>query len=292
MDRIAEFLAPFGFGRLTGIDISGERAGLLPTPEWKKNYFKRPQDQVWFPGETVNFGVGQGYFLVTPLQLAHYASVLANRGRSFQPRLVAARRTASGKLEYLPPVEGKPVADLGDDQWKVMLDGMLGATTYGTAAGQFIKAGYTVAGKTGTAQVYSVGQNERYQGEKNELLRDHAWFIAFAPAEAPRIAIAVLVENAGFGASMAAPIARRVIDAYFKGIGLLPAATATTAAPAPAAPTPAPAATRVAAPTPAPAAPTVAPTPAPAAPTAAPAAPPTSAPATAPVEPPGTGALP
>jgi penicillin-binding protein 2 len=230
VDHIAAFLAPFGFGQLTGIDISGERPGLLPTPEWKRNFFKRPQDQVWFPGETVNFGVGQGYFLVTPLQLAHYASVLANRGRSFKPRLVAAMRTANGKVVPVPPLEGKPVPDVTAAQWQIMLDGMIGATTYGTAAGQFIKAGYAVAGKTGTAQVYSVGQNEKYRGDKNELLRDHAWFIAFAPAEAPRIAIAVLVENSGFGSSVAAPIARRVIDAYFKGIGLLPT-TATGAPP-------------------------------------------------------------
>jgi penicillin-binding protein 2 len=239
VDRIAEFLSPFGFGQLTGIDISGERAGLLPTPAWKKNYFKRPQDQVWFPGETVSFGIGQGYFLVTPLQLAHAASVMANRGKSFEPRLVAAERTADGKLKPIAPIAGKNVEFVSSEQWDIMLQGMIGATTYGTAGGQFIKAGYTVAGKTGTAQVYSVGQNEKYRGDKNELLRDHAWFIAFAPAEAPRIAICVLVENAGFGASMAAPIARRVIDAYFKANGILPApaAPATTAAPAASAPT-------------------------------------------------------
>jgi penicillin-binding protein 2 len=233
VDKIAAFMAPFGFGQLTGIDIGGERPGLLPTPEWKKSYFKRPQDQVWFPGETVNFGVGQGYFLVTPVQLAHAASVLADRGKSFRPRLVAAVRDANGKLKPIAPTPETSVSSVSSEQWDIVLQGMIGATTYGTAAGQFIKAGYTVAGKTGTAQVYSVGQNEKYQGDKKAELRDHAWFIAFAPAEAPRIAICVLVENGGFGAGIAAPIARRVIDAYFKANGILPGtsdASATAAA--------------------------------------------------------------
>jgi penicillin-binding protein 2 len=215
VDRIASFLAPFGFGELTGIEISGEKPGLLPTPAWKKSYFKRPQDQVWFPGETVNFGVGQGYFLVTPLQLAHYASVLANRGTSFRPRLVAGVRSADGSVAPIAPVATAKMPEVSAENWTRVLQGMIGATTYGTAAGQFKGASYTVAGKTGTAQVYTVGQNEKYRGNVDERLRDHAWFIAFAPAEAPRIAICVLVENSGFGSSVAAPIARRVIDAYF-----------------------------------------------------------------------------
>jgi penicillin-binding protein 2 len=215
VDRIAAFAAQFGIGSLTGIDISGEKPGLLPTPEWKKLAFKRPQDQVWFPGETVNFGVGQGYLLVTPLQLAHMAAELAERGQSFRPRLVMGVRDANGAIVRHAAVAARGATGISDTDWALVLRGMVGATTYGTAAAISKDARYSIAGKTGTAQVFTVAQNARYN-EKTvaERLRDHAWFIAFAPADAPRIAICVLVENGGFGASAAAPIARRVLDAY------------------------------------------------------------------------------
>ena len=215
VDRIATFAAQFGIGSLTGIDISGEKPGLLPTPAWKKRAFKRPQDQIWFPGETVNFGVGQGYLLVTPLQLAYMTSMLAERGRSFQPRVVMGMRDARGKTIRSDAVAARGATGISEASWALVLRGMIGATTYGTAAAIGKDARYTIAGKTGTAQVYTVAQNARYN-EKTvaDRLRDHAWFIAFAPAEAPRIAICVLVENGGFGASAAAPIARRVLDAY------------------------------------------------------------------------------
>jgi len=214
-EHIAEFMAPFGYGQLTGIDISGEKPGLLPSPEWKRQAFKRPQDQVWFPGDTVSFGVGQGYLLVTPLQLAHVASVLAERGKSFRPRLVTGVRDIEGNVKAIAPLQLPAIDNVSDAAWDLMLRGMMGAATYGTAAAISKGASYSIAGKTGTAQVFTVGQTEKYV-EKNvaERLRDHAWFIAFAPAEAPRIAIAVLVENGGFGASTAAPIARKVMDAY------------------------------------------------------------------------------
>ncbi|HVN99282.1 MAG TPA: penicillin-binding protein 2 [Steroidobacteraceae bacterium] len=249
VDRIAAFAAQFGIGSLTGIDISGEKPGLLPTPAWKKQAFKRPQDQIWFPGETVNFGVGQGYLLVTPLQLAHMAAELAERGRSFQPRLVMGTREANGTIVRSAPIAQRGASGISDEDWALVLRGMIGATTYGTAAAIFKDARYSAAGKTGTAQVFTVAQNARYN-EKTvaERLRDHAWFIAFAPADAPRIAVCVLVENGGFGASAAAPLARRVMDAYLLA-GPADAAPAPTAAPT-AAPTVAP----VAAPTAAPAA--------------------------------------
>lgn len=215
VDRIAAFLAPFGLGELTGIDISGEKPGLLPTPAWKKKAFRRPADQVWFPGETVNLGVGQGYLLVTPLQLAHMTTVLANRGHSYQPRLVAGIRDASGGIERIAPVEGKPVTGVSDENWSRIVEGMVGATTYGTAAALSRGATFTMAGKTGTAQVYTVAQSAQvHSTDVAERLRDHAWFIVFAPADKPRIAVSVLVENGGFGSSAAAPIARSVIDAY------------------------------------------------------------------------------
>jgi penicillin-binding protein 2 len=227
VDRIAEFLAPFGFGQPTGIEISGEKAGILPSQAWKRSYFKRPADQVWYPGETVNLGIGQGYFSVTPIQLAHMVSMLANRGTSYPPRLVAGVRDEHGKVTHLASKASRRVDGVSEANWNVIVDGMVGATTFGTAAGQFTGAPYKVAGKTGTAQVYSIAQNQKLKMSSNELLRDHSWFIAFAPADAPRIALCVLVENGGFGASAAAPIARKVIDAYFQSIGLFPDTPAT-----------------------------------------------------------------
>ena len=215
IDKLAEGLAPFGYGQLTGIDIAGERPGLLPSPAWKRTAFKRPVDQVWFPGETVNLGVGQGYLLVTPLQLAHIAGVLAERGRSFRPRLVTAVHDADGHVKTLPPAEETPVTGISAADWDTVLNAMVGVTQYGTGRFAFAKTPYTAGGKTGTAQVYSVAQNAKYNEKTvSDKLRDHAWFIAFAPAEAPRIALAVLVENAGFGGANAGPVARKVIDAY------------------------------------------------------------------------------
>ncbi len=212
--RIADFMAPFGYGELTGIDISGEKPGLLPSPEWKKKAFKRPEDQVWFPGETVNFGIGQGYLLVTPLQLAHVASVLAERGKSFRPRLVTAVRDGNGKIQSIAPIADPSIEGVSDADWDIVRNGMVGAATYGTAAAISKGVTYTIAGKTGTAQVFTVSRSEHLTQNVAERLKDHAWFIAYAPVEAPRIAVAVLVENGGFGASAAAPIARKVMDAY------------------------------------------------------------------------------
>jgi penicillin-binding protein 2 len=216
VDRLYEFMAPFGYGKPTGIDISGESTGILPSKEWKRRYFKRPEDQVWFPGETINFGIGQGYMTVTPIQLAQVTAVLAARGKVFQPRLVTALRDSeTGKVEPVAPVPLPSVKGGTAEQWQTVFNGMVKTMTIGTARGITKDVAYTIAGKTGTAQVFSVGQNERYV-EKNvaERLRDHSWFTAFAPAEDPKIAIVVLVENGGFGASAAAPIARKVMDAY------------------------------------------------------------------------------
>ncbi len=219
IDRIAAFLAPFGYGEPTGIDIGGEKPGLLPSPEWKRKVFKRPEDQIWFPGETVNLGIGQGYLLVTPLQLAHIAATLAERGRNFRPRLVKGVRDANGHVSALAPIEGHPVSNVSDASWSVVIEAMVGTTRCGpycgTAHVAFNGSTYPVAGKTGTAQVYTVAQDAKYNAKTlPERLRDHAWFIAFAPADAPRIAVAVLAENAGFGSMSAAPIARKVMDAY------------------------------------------------------------------------------
>ena len=216
--RIADFLSPFGYGSLTGIDIGGEKPGLLPSPEWKKKAFKRPADQVWFPGETVNFGVGQGYLLVTPLQLAHVASVIAERGKSFKPRLVTAVKETASRTDNIAVSVNPPVQGVAQDDWNLVLKGMIGATTYGTAAYTAGKgAPYSIAGKTGTAQVFTVSRSERLTDKVSERLKDHSWFIAFAPADSPKIAVAVLVENGGFGSAVAAPIARKVMDAWILG---------------------------------------------------------------------------
>ncbi|HVW70077.1 MAG TPA: penicillin-binding protein 2 [Steroidobacteraceae bacterium] len=216
IDKIAAFMAPFGYGSLTGIDIGGEKPGVLPSPEWKRRVYK----QAWYPGETVNVGIGQGYLLVTPLQLAHVASVIAGRGKSYRPRLVTALRDVNGELHKLPPIENPSIQGVTDEDWNIVIEGMIGATSWpgGTAYAFVHGTPYTMAGKTGTAEVVTVGRNQSLTAKKtDERLKDHAWFIAFAPAEAPRIAVAVLAENAGFGATTSSPIARKVIDAYLLG---------------------------------------------------------------------------
>jgi penicillin-binding protein 2 len=218
IDKLDEGLAPFGYGQLTGIDISGEKPGLLPSPAWKKIAFKHPADQVWFPGETVNMGIGQGYLQVTPLQLAHIVGLISERGRSFRPRLVIGTRAPDGRITATAPVEEKPVTGISQQDWTTVIKAMMGTMIYGTGHIAFAKAAYSSGGKTGTAQLYTVGQNEKYNAKTvAENLRDDAWFVAFAPAEEPRIAIAVLAENAGFGSGTAAPIARTVLDAYLLG---------------------------------------------------------------------------
>jgi penicillin-binding protein 2 len=218
IDHMHEFMSAFGYGELTGVDIPGEKPGLYASPEWKRRFFKRKADQVWFPGETVSMGIGQGPITVTPLQQAHFAAEIAERGKIIAtPRLVAATR-APGSVTVVPrsPTFMKPVNIATDEQWDVILEGMEGAVSpSGTAHVAGAGAKYKWAGKTGTAQVVTVKQTESTKHkEADERKREHAWFIAFAPADDPKIAISVLVENAGFGASNAAPIARKVIDSY------------------------------------------------------------------------------
>jgi penicillin-binding protein 2 len=217
IDHMHEFMSAFGYGELTGIDIPGEKPGLYASPEWKRRVFKRKADQVWFPGETVSMGIGQGPITVTPLQQAHFAAEIAERGQIIAaPRLVAATR-APGSTAVVPrdPLLMKPVNMATDEQWQVIFDGMEGAVTTGTAHVAGAGAKYKWAGKTGTAQVVTVKQTESTKHkDADERKREHAWFIAFAPAEDAKIAVSVLVENAGFGATNAAPIARKVIDTY------------------------------------------------------------------------------
>ena len=222
--RMDDFMKPFGYGELTGIDIPGEKAGLYASPEWKKHAFKRPADQVWFPGEAISMGIGQGPITVTPLQQAHFASEIAERGQLIAtPHMVSGIRAAGSNEIVKRAVQMmKPLDVATPEQWGVIIDGMVGAVTLpgGTATASITRPlHYTLAGKTGTAQVFTIKQTESTKSSKNmeERRRDHAWFIAFAPVDDPKIAVAVLVENGGFGGSTSAPIAQKVIDAYLVG---------------------------------------------------------------------------
>src|SRR6202789_2760089 len=222
IDHMHAFMSAFGYGELTGIDIPGENQGLYASPEWKRRVFKRTADQVWFPGESISMGIGQGPITVTPLQQAHFAAEIAERGKIVAvPRLVAATR-APGSVTVVSrnPTFTKPIELATEDQWNVIYDGMVGAVTQpgATAYLAFRGALYKLAGKTGTAQVVTVKQTESTtHQEADARKREHAWFIAFAPVDDPKIAISVLIENGGFGGSTAGPIARKVLDSYLVG---------------------------------------------------------------------------
>jgi penicillin-binding protein 2 len=219
--RMDNFMQTFGYGQLTGIDIPGEKPGLYASPEWKRHAFKRSAEQVWFPGETISMGIGQGPITVTPLQQAHFAAEIAERGQIIAtPRLVTASRAAgSNVITPRNPTFMKPINLANSDQWDVVYDGMVGATSAGgTAYVAGLGAKYKIAGKTGTAQVFTIKQTDNTRAKiVDERKRDHAWFIAYAPADDPKIAISVLVENGGFGAAAAAPIARKVLDSFLLG---------------------------------------------------------------------------
>jgi penicillin-binding protein 2 len=218
IDRIHDAMNRIGFGVPTGIDIPGERGGIMPSRQWKKSAFSGREQQVWFPGETVIVGIGQGFWTATMLQLAKSTALLAARGQHFQPRLVRALvDPETGAVEEKQPQALPPIELKERQNWETIIDAMVAVTSgpRGTALRASRGALYSIAGKTGTAQVYSIGQTERYDAKTvAERLRDHALFIAFAPADAPRLAIAVLVENGGAGSAVAAPIARAIFDAY------------------------------------------------------------------------------
>jgi penicillin-binding protein 2 len=218
VDAMHDFMKPLGFGQITGIDLVGEVRGILPSQEWKRRYYKRPEQQRWYAGETISLGIGQGYNTFTMLQLAQAMATVANQGIKRQPQLVTAIEDATTRNRS--PVAPAPPVDLGyqsahlDTIRKAMVD----VTQVGTSARVFAGATYTSGGKTGTAQAVGLGKNEKYNAAKmEEHLRDHSLYVAFAPADEPRIALAVIVENAGFGSASAAPIARRVFDYWLVG---------------------------------------------------------------------------
>ena len=215
IDRLTSFVRHFGFGQKSGIDIAGEVGGLLPTPEWKMRRYKQP----WYMGETVIAGIGQGYTLVTPMQLAQATAILANKGVAMRPRLVAA--STDTKTGVSTPTQAI-ISDriiLDKNNLDIVNLGMIDVTLPGgTAASVGANAGYSIAAKTGTAQVIGIRQNEKYNANLiNERHRDHALFVSYAPAEDPQIALAVIVENGGHGGSAAGPIARKVMDYYLLG---------------------------------------------------------------------------
>jgi penicillin-binding protein 2 len=218
IDAIARFLGPLGFGSRTGIDLAGESLGVLPSPEWKQKRFKQPAQQKWFAGETISIGIGQGYHSYTPIQLAQAMAGLASGGTLYKTRLIAhvdnprtgERREMAG--EVLQTLALKP------EHVDFIKRSMAGVNKEGTGARAFAKVEYTVGGKTGTAQVIAMKQGEKYEEHKvAERHRDHSLFIAFAPLDSPRIALAVIVENGGFGARAAAPLARTVLDYFMLG---------------------------------------------------------------------------
>jgi len=219
VDAIHDFMAPLGFGQLTGIDINGEVRGVLPSTSWKRNYYKRPEQQKWYAGETISLGIGQGYNSFTMLQLAQATATVANGGIKHKPRLaLATQDTRSGAVTPLP---AEPAQDLGfkPEHLEIIRNAMVGVTQAGTSARVFAGAAYLSGGKTGTAQAVSLGRNEKYSAVRlEERKRDHALYIAFAPAEDPKIAIAAIVENAGYGSASAAPITRRAFDYWLLGL--------------------------------------------------------------------------
>lgn len=215
VDRLYEYLSQFSFGRLTGVDLVGERPGLLPSREWKRTARRQP----WYPGETLILGIGQGYFLTTPLQLAAATAAIANGGTFHEPRVVASIQELGDGALRPAPAQHRPLDVKRAQNWSDVRTAMQHVVEHPRGTAKRIRSdSYSIAGKTGTAQVFTVAQDAEYkEDEVPEHLRDHALFIAYAPAEDPQIAVAVIVEHAGHGGSEAAPVARQIMDAYLLG---------------------------------------------------------------------------
>ena len=221
--QMHHYLDQFGLGQHTGIDMVGEHRGLLPSREWKRGAFRNRADQTWYPGETVIASIGQGYMLATPLQLANATATLAGRGKRFKPHIVAATEDPLTGARKIVAPERFPDVDIGNEfYWDSVISAMHDVMQgdRGTARAAGLNAAYEMAGKSGTAQVFSIAQEESYEEEElEEHLKDHALFISFAPIDHPKIAVAVVVENGSSGSRTAAPIARAIMDRY---LGLNP----------------------------------------------------------------------
>jgi penicillin-binding protein 2 len=213
IDEWSGFMQRFGFGQKTGVDIEGELTGTLPTRDWKAKRF--PKDPKIHVGDQVSLGIGQGFNAFTPLQLAHATSILANNGVAFKPHLVKRILDAKSGESRLSQPEPAYTIPLKKEHIDAVKEGLEGVVLEGTSAAVFRSAKYTSGGKTGTAQAFSLRGQRYNENEVDERSRDHSWYITFAPLDKPQIALAVFVENGGFGARAAAPIARAVLDAYF-----------------------------------------------------------------------------
>jgi len=219
VDMIHDQMKELGFGQMTGIDIAGEARGILPSTQWKRSSYKRPEQQRWYSGETISLGIGQGYNSFTMLQLAQAVATIANNGTRRKPHLVREVVDVETRVAQAVTLDAPTPLSFQAEHIDTVKKAMVGVNIEGTSASSFLGASYTSGGKTGTAQVFTIKQNEKYVASKiDELLRDHALFIAYAPAEDPKIALAMVVENAGFGAQNAAPIARRVFDYMLMGL--------------------------------------------------------------------------
>lgn len=218
IDAIHDFMKPFGFGQPTGIDLDNERTGVLPSTTWKRAAYKRPEHKKWYAGETISVGIGQGYNAYTPLQMAHAMANLANNGVVMRPHLVKTIEDAVTMERTLTVPKESYRIPLKQANLDFVKNAMAGVVKEGTSSRAFAGAQYVSAGKTGTAQAIGLGRNEKYDAKKMpERHRDHSLYVAFAPADQPRIALAVIVENGGFGAAAAAPIARLALDYYLLG---------------------------------------------------------------------------
>jgi len=218
VDMIHDYMKPLGFGQITGIDVRGEARGVLPSTEWKRNTYKRPEQKKWYAGETISLGIGQGYNNVTILQLANAMSTLAAKGVKHRPHLAVGRVDAV--TQQFSAINKDPGTSMGykPENVEAVRAAVAAVTVEGTSRGIFGNAPYTSTGKTGTAQAVGVRQNEKYNASRlSEFQRDHSLYIAYAPADNPTIAVAAIVENAGFGAAAAAPLARRVFDYWLLG---------------------------------------------------------------------------
>ena len=218
VDLMHELLSPYGFGQRTGIDLENEVTGVLPSTAWKRRYYKRPEQQRWYAGETISLGIGQGYNNFTMLQLANATATLVSGGQRFQPRLVREVEDPVTRERRTVPREALEPLPLKPEHVEAVRKALYGVTVEGTSTRVFAGAPYTSGGKTGTAQAVGIRQNEKYNAAKlEEHKRDHSLYIAAAPIDAPTVVLAVVVENAGFGAEAAAPIARRVFDYLLLG---------------------------------------------------------------------------
>jgi penicillin-binding protein 2 len=218
IDAISSFMAKFGFGQKSGIDLEGEATGVLPSQEWKQRRFAKPEQKKWYAGETISIGIGQGYNAYTPIQIALATATLAANGDMYRPHLVShIDNLRTGERRHIEPSLVQRIP-LNPENVAFVKRAMAGVNKEGTGARAFGNAEYTNGGKTGTAQVIGLKQGEKYDEKKvSERHRDHSLFIVFAPVESPKIALMAIVENGGFGARAAAPIARTVLDYYLLG---------------------------------------------------------------------------